>query len=338
MIEARGLTRRYGEMTAVHDVSFSVADGEILGLLGPNGAGKTTTIRMITGFLPPSEGRVTLAGEDLFADPIKARRALGYLPENVALYTEMRVEEYLRYRAKLAGLGRGQTQRALDDAIDACLLDGVRFQIIGTLSKGYRQRVGLAATILHGPQVLVLDEPTVGLDPKQIIAIRELIRDLGRERTLLLSTHILPEVEQLCDRVVIIDRGRLVAEGTPAELAKETREHRVVSVTVKAEGESTEKAARVFGDLGMHLDVDAERPGRFQLRAEGGGQDPRERIFQAAVEHGLILLELGEKRVSLEDVFVRLTTGQGAPTSDVVPDEAQDSAADEAQDKPEGDS
>lgn len=322
MIEARGLTRRYGEMTAVHDVSFSVADGEILGLLGPNGAGKTTTIRMITGFLPPSEGQVTLAGEDLHADPVAARRKLGYLPENVALYTEMRVVEYLRYRAKLAGLGRGKTQRAIDEAIDACLLDGVRFQIIGTLSKGYRQRVGLAAAILHGPQVLVLDEPTVGLDPKQIIAIRELIRNLGRERTLLLSTHILPEVEQLCDRVVIIDRGRLVAEGTPAELANQTRDHRLVSVTVKGAGK---RAAEVFAGLPgvSHVEADADVAGKFQLRATGpGDEDPRELVFQAAVEHGLVLLELGEKRVSLEDVFVRLTTSQATPKP-AAPDEEE---------------
>ncbi|MEM8995553.1 MAG: ABC transporter ATP-binding protein [Acidobacteriota bacterium] len=340
MIEARGLTRRYGEMTAVHDVSFSVADGEILGLLGPNGAGKTTTIRMITGFLPPSEGRVTLAGEDLHADPVAARRKLGYLPENVALYTEMRVVEYLRYRAKLAGLGRGRIRQAIDGAIDACLLDGVRYQIIGTLSKGYRQRVGLAAAILHGPQVLVLDEPTVGLDPKQIIAIRELIRDLGRERTLLLSTHILPEVEQLCDRVVIIDRGSLVAEGTPAQLANQTREHRLISVAVK-HGDA-EKAARVFAELpGMALDAaadggedaDAGPPGRFQLRADGDGPgtdvDPRERVFRAAVDHGLVLLELGEERVSLEDVFVRLTTSQATAPDDGPPvDDAADDAAD----------
>ncbi|MEM6797068.1 MAG: ABC transporter ATP-binding protein, partial [Acidobacteriota bacterium] len=194
MIEARGLTRRYGEFTAVNDVSFSVADGEILGILGPNGAGKTTTIRMITGFLPPTEGRVTLSGQDLHENPVAARRQLGYLPENVALYGEMRVVEYLSYRARLAGLRRGAARDAIDRSIEACLLEGVRFQIISTLSKGYRQRVGLAAAILHGPRVLVLDEPTVGLDPKQIIAIRELIRELGRERTLLLSTHILPEV------------------------------------------------------------------------------------------------------------------------------------------------
>ncbi|MEO1084155.1 MAG: AAA family ATPase, partial [Acidobacteriota bacterium] len=203
--------------------------------------------------------------------------------------------------------------------------------------------VGLAAAILHGPQVLVLDEPTVGLDPKQIIAIRELIRDLGRERTLLLSTHILPEVEQLCDRVVIIDRGSLVAEGTPAQLASQTREHRLISVAVKDSDGAAEKAARVFADLpGMSLEADAEdheesAPGRFQLRADGDGPDadvdPRERVFKAAVDHGLVLLELGEERVSLEDVFVRLTTSQAtAPPDEPPADGAADSSAVSASD------
>ncbi|MCB1054587.1 MAG: ABC transporter ATP-binding protein, partial [Acidobacteria bacterium] len=202
MIEAHDLSRRYGDFTAVDRISFAVGDGEILGILGPNGAGKTTTIRMITGFLPPTSGKVTVAGKDLADDAGAARRDIGYLPENVALYPEMRVTQYLEYRARLEGLNRSTARAAIADTLDRCLLDTVQHQVIGTLSKGYRQRVGLAAAILHEPRVLVLDEPTVGLDPKQIIAIRELIRELGRSRTLLLSTHILPEVELLCDRLV----------------------------------------------------------------------------------------------------------------------------------------
>src|SRR6266545_4893011 len=200
MIEAQNLTRRYGDFTAVQDVSFSLAAGEIVGMLGPNGAGKTTTLRMITGFLPPTSGRVTVAGKDLLDAPHAARRQLGYLPEKVALYNEMRVEEYLAYRARLEGLGRAEAREGIENAIERCLLVDVRRQIIGTLSKGFQQRVGLATAILHQPSVLVLDEPTVGLDPKQIIAIRELIRELGRERTPLHSTHILPEVELPCNR------------------------------------------------------------------------------------------------------------------------------------------
>ena len=233
MIEVQGLTRRYGEFTAVEDVSFSVGSGQIVGMLGPNGAGKTTTIRMITGFLPPTAGRVTLAGIDLEQKPVEARRQLGYLPENVALYTEMRVREYLAYRARLEGVrGRGAAE-AIDRAIELCLLSDVADQIIGTLSKGYRQRVGLATAILHGPEVLILDEPTVGLDPKQIIAIRDLIRDLGRERTLLLSTHILPEVELLCQKVMIIDRGRIIAQGTPESLRQQWLGRTAVTVALK---------------------------------------------------------------------------------------------------------
>ena len=218
MIEAQQLTRRYGEFTAVDDVSFAVDEGEIVGILGPNGAGKTTTIRMITGFLPPTSGRVTVGGRDLFNDGEAVRRQIGYLPETVALYPEMRVSEYLAYRAQLMGMARGDAVSAIGRTIERCLLSEVGRQIIGTLSRGYRQRVALAAAILHDPGMLVLDEPTVGLDPKQIVAIRELIRELGRQHTLLLSTHILPEVELLCDRVMIIDRGRIVAAGTPESL------------------------------------------------------------------------------------------------------------------------
>src|ERR1700686_3566025 len=218
MIEAHDLSRRYGDFTAVDGVSFTAADHETLGMLGRNGAGKTTTIRMITGFLPPTGGRVTVAGRDLFDSPPEVRRARGYLPENVALYPEMRVEEYLLYRARLEGLTGGEVRTAVGEAVERCMLAEVRHQIIGTISKGFRQRVGLATAILHRPGVLVLDEPTVGLDPKQIISIRELIRELGRERTLLLSTHILPGVELLCDRVILIDQGHIIAEGTPESL------------------------------------------------------------------------------------------------------------------------
>jgi ABC-2 type transport system ATP-binding protein len=304
MIEAHNLTRRYGDFTAVHGISFSVNEGEIVGMLGPNGAGKTTTIRMITGFLPPTGGRVTVAGKDLFESPREARRQLGYLPENVALYGEMRVEEYLAYRARLEGLSRAEAREAIGDAIERCLLVEVRHQVIGTLSKGYRQRVGLATAILHRPSTLVLDEPTVGLDPKQIIAIRELIRDLGRQRTLLLSTHILPEVELLCNRVMIIDRGRIVAEGTPEELRERSVGNPAVRVTLK-------DAPDAVAILGSVPGVAAVHPGRGDggwLVEHTAGTDPREEIFRAAVARGWVLLEMARERTTLEDVFVRLTT------------------------------
>ena len=308
MIQAQNLSRRYGDFVAVDGISFAVDEREILGILGPNGAGKTTTIRMITGFLPPTEGRVTVAGKDLFDSPREARRQVGYLPENVALYPEMRVDEYLAYRARLEGLSGAMARGSIARTLSRCLLDDVRHQIIGTLSKGYRQRVGLATAILHDPEVLVLDEPTVGLDPKQIIAIRELIRELGRERTLLLSTHILPEVELLCDRVLIIDRGRIVAQGTPKNLRESWMGNPVVRVTVM--GGPTE-APEVLGALPGVRSVKADGHGGWLLDCERG-TDPREAIFRTAVGRGWVLLELGTEKASLEDIFVRLTTHDAA--------------------------
>jgi ABC-2 type transport system ATP-binding protein len=307
MIEAQNLTRRYGDFTAVDGISFSVKEGEIVGILGPNGAGKTTTIRMITGFLPPTTGQVTVGGKDLFAAPREARREIGYLPENVALYGEMRVDEYLRYRARLEGMSAAEARQGIGEAITGCLLEDVRHQIIGTLSKGYRQRVGLATAILHKPRVLVLDEPTVGLDPKQIIAIRELIRHLGRQRTLLLSTHILPEVELLCDRVMIIDRGRIVASGTPQTLRDSSVGNPVLRVLLKgAPAGAGEGLSRVDGVVAVRPRGPAGEGGWLIEHARG--TDPREGVFRAAVENGWVLLEMAGERTTLEDIFVRLTT------------------------------
>ncbi|MBP7588318.1 MAG: ATP-binding cassette domain-containing protein [Thermoanaerobaculia bacterium] len=314
MIEAHDLTRKFGDFTAVAGVSFALQEGEIVGILGPNGAGKTTTIRMLTGFLPPSSGRVTLGGRDLFggtADAVAVRRDLGYLPESVALYPEMRVEEYLSYRARLEGMDRGAIRQRLGEALERCLLSDVRRQVIGTLSKGYRQRVGLAGAILHDPKVLILDEPTVGLDPKQIVAIRELIRELGRKHTLLLSTHILPEVELLCGRVLIFDRGRIVAEGSPDELRERLQGQ--VAVTVEFEASADGMAAELEQIAGVRaVRPDAERPGRFVVEA-ATGTDPRAAIFRLAVERSWTLVELASARASLEDIFVRLTTRDADP-------------------------
>jgi len=305
MIEAHDLTRQFGSFTAVAGVSFAVADGEIVGMLGPNGAGKTTTLRMITGFLPPSSGRVTLGGRDLFGDDVALRREIGYLPENVALYPEMRVEEYLVWRGHLEGMERGLLRRRLAEVLERCLLADVRRQIIGTLSKGYRQRVGLAGAFLHDPRTLVLDEPTVGLDPKQIIAIRELIRELGRERTLLLSTHILPEVELLCGRVLIIDRGKIVAEGTPTEL----RERWLGALGVEVEFGAAAPGQRdaLLALPGVET-AEAHGDGRRFVLGCALGADPRAEIFRLAVARDWTLVELSPTRASLEDIFVRLTT------------------------------
>ncbi|HVQ54266.1 MAG TPA: ATP-binding cassette domain-containing protein, partial [Thermoanaerobaculia bacterium] len=218
MIEVQGLSKRYPTRLAVDDVTFSVKQGEIVGFLGPNGAGKTTTMRVLTGFLPPTSGWARVAGHDVVAASAKARAAIGYLPESAATYLEMRVGEYVSFRARLEGVPGRAVRGRVAEALDQCLLGEVAGRKIESLSKGFRQRTALAGALVHQPPVLVLDEPTIGLDPVQIIKIRETIRLLGRDRAVLLSTHILPEVESVCDRVLIIDRGRIVAEGTPAEL------------------------------------------------------------------------------------------------------------------------
>jgi ABC-2 type transport system ATP-binding protein len=324
MLEAQSLTRRYGDFTAVRDVTFTVQEGEILGMLGPNGAGKTTTLRMLTGYLRPTDGGVRIAGLDLAAEPVKARRQIGYLPENVALYPEMRVEEYLRYRGRLERLPRAQLAGAVEDVLRRCLIADVARQIIGTLSKGYRQRVGLAAAILHRPRVLILDEPTVGLDPKQIIAIRELIRELGREHTLLLSTHILPEVELLCDRVLIIDRGRLVDQGTPESLRERWRGNNQVRLLLKDDPIDAGDALHALPGV-TAVSRDEVTPGRWLLDGDRAA-DLREPAFRLAVERGWVLLELAEQKASLEDIFVRLTTRDAAVETPSEPSSAEPAA------------
>ena len=225
MIEAKGLAKRYGDLVAVADVSFKVEPGEVVGFLGPNGAGKTTTMRILTGFLPPTDGSAVIDGHDIFSDPLAARRAIGYLPETPPVYPEMSVEGYLRYVAKLKDVRRAERNAAVDRALERCGLTDVRRRLIGALSKGYRQRVGLAQAIVHDPPVMIFDEPTVGLDPIQIREIRTLIRELasareGRARTVILSTHILPEVEAICRRVIIMHHGRKALDASVDELRK----------------------------------------------------------------------------------------------------------------------
>ena len=254
MIEARGLAKRYGDLVAVSDVSFAVQPGEVVGFLGPNGAGKTTTMRILTGFLPPTDGSAVIDGHDIFTDPLAARRAIGYLPETPPVYPEMSVDGYLGYVAKLKDVPRGQRKSAVDRAIERCGLAGVRRHIIGTLSKGYRQRVGLAQAIVHDPPVMIFDEPTVGLDPTEIQKIRALIRELasareGRARTVILSTHILPEVEAICRRVIIMHRGRKALDAPIDELRKQGSLEEVFARTTAGdvavpEAHATEPEAR----------------------------------------------------------------------------------------------
>ena len=304
MIEVENLSKTYVDEPVVRDLSFFVPEGQVLGFLGPNGAGKTTVMRMLTAFLPPTTGRVVVAGVDLDKDPVALRRNVGYLPENVPLYPEMRVDEYLRFRADVEEVPRAEVRARMDDVVERCLIGDVRRQVVGTLSKGYRQRVGLAGALIHRPQVLILDEPTVGLDPNQIIKVRELINELGREHTVLLSTHILPEVEQVCERVFIIDRGRIVADGTPAALRERLVGNPTVSVELKGAGGAARSALEGLPGVAA---VREAGEGHWLLE-HGADADPREAVFRLAVEKDWVLLGLTPEKATLEDVFVRLTT------------------------------
>jgi ABC-2 type transport system ATP-binding protein len=315
MIEVEHLTKRFPTQVAVSDVSFQVSPGEIVGFLGPNGAGKTTAMRCLTGFLPPSEGTARVAGFDVVEHSEKARASLGYLPESAALYPEMRVREYLAYRARLEGVRGPDVKSRVEEAIASCLLEEVAGRKVENLSRGYRQRTALAGALVHQPPVLILDEPTVGLDPAQIIRIRETIRRLGRERAVLLSTHILPEVDAVCDRVLIIDRGRIVAEGTAAELRSRLAGAPVVRAAFAGAVAAREALAALPGVAAVSEEV-ADGETRVRLECEAGA-DPREDVFRAAVAKGWILKELARESLSLEDVFVRLTRHEdAAPAAD----------------------
>jgi ABC-2 type transport system ATP-binding protein len=304
MIEVEGLTKVFVDQPVVDNVSFFVPEGQVLGLLGPNGAGKTTAMRMITAFLPPTSGRVVVAGIDLDSDPVDLRRQLGYLPENVPLYPELRVDEYLRFRAAVEEVPRAEVRPRIDEVCGRCMIEDVHRQVIGTLSKGYRQRVGLAGALIHKPPVLILDEPTVGLDPNQIIKVRELITELGRDHTVVLSTHILPEVEQVCERVMIIDRGRIVADGSPEQLRARMMGNPRVQVELRgANGDGREA---LLGLPGVSA-VEDRGAGSYVVE-HAPGSDPREAIFRLAVDRDWTLLTMATAQASLEDVFVRLTT------------------------------
>jgi len=304
VIEVEGLSKRYVDKEAVANVSFFVPEGEVLGFLGPNGAGKTTTMRMITGYLEPTAGQVRVAGIDVARDPLAARAAIGYLPENVALYPEMRVEEYLRFRAAVEGVPRAEVKARIAEVSERCMVADVGRQLCGTLSKGYRQRVGLAGALIHRPKVLILDEPTIGLDPRQIVKIRELLRELGRDHTVILSTHILPEVEQVCRRVLIIDRGSIVADGTPEQLRAGLTGSSELTVEIEAPGDGV---ATALAALPGAAEVQQEGDGRYRVVVEAG-VDLRRQVFQLAVARGWVLLGLAQSTPSLEDVFLRLTT------------------------------
>ena len=307
MIEVQHLSKRYGPFTAVDDVSFRAESGEILGLLGPNGAGKTTTMRIITGYMPASSGTATVAGYDVFEQPIEAKRRTGYLPETPPLYPDMTVREYLTFVAKIKGV-RQDIRGRVDEVMKRTWVADMADRQCGRLSKGYRQRVGLAQAIIHNPEVLVLDEPTAGLDPKQIIETRQLIRELAGSHTIVLSTHILPEVAQTCQKVVIINKGKVVAVDTPQALTE--RMHGVVTVYVQAQGPAGDVQRSLQGVRGVirvHVADAKDGTSVFEVDSEKGA-DVRRELAAAVGGAGFGLLEMRPMRVSLEDVFVSLMT------------------------------
>jgi ABC-2 type transport system ATP-binding protein len=308
MIHVCNLTKYYGDYAAVQDVSFDVPNGQIVGFLGPNGAGKTTTMRILAGYLGATSGEATIDGLDVFYKPVEVRRRIGYMPENCPLYPEMRVIEYLRFRAGIKGIHGPRQDSRIDYVLGRCWLSDVRRQLIGTLSKGYRQRVGLADALLAEPPVLILDEPTAGLDPTQIRSFRGLIRELGQQHTILLSTHILPEVELVCDSVIIIHRGRVAASGPLKDLARQAGEQDIL--TTIFDGPVDLGCVR---ELPGVVDVFSEsKAGDTHLRittADSNTLSPR--VFDLAVERGWKLKELRPERQTLEDLFVRITQDEG---------------------------
>jgi ABC-2 type transport system ATP-binding protein len=306
MIKVENLTKRYAGQTAIRDLNFEVGDGEIMGFLGPNGAGKTTTMRILAGFMPATSGHASIAGFDVFEQSLQARTHLGYMPENVPLYNDMRVSEYLNYRSALKGVPHRRVAERVGDVNELCALKEVEKKVIGTLSKGYRQRVGLADALLHEPDLLILDEPTIGLDPNQIRLVRQLIKNLGKQHTILLSTHILPEVEMTCSRVIIIHKGRIEACDTPENLLGQIRQAGGVVVEAKVGNDNgSEELKKISGVRDVTMDVDGDWK-IFSLRVESGA-DVREEIFRLATARRLALRELSQRRATLEDVFVEIT-------------------------------
>jgi ABC-2 type transport system ATP-binding protein len=332
MIEANGLVKRYGSYTAIEDISFSVEQGEVVGFLGPNGAGKTTTMRILTGYLPPSEGSASIAGHDIFRESLAARRNLGYLPENVPLYPEMTVVDYLGYMARLRRLP--QRRDAVEKAMELVHITDRADDRIAKLSKGYRQRVGLAQALLHDPPVLILDEPTVGLDPRQISEVRELIRTLGSERTIILSTHILPEVSQLCSRVIIMSEGRIAAIDTPQGLTDSLQRATRVYLQVGQPAPDAAEQLQMFDGIES---VQEQGDGRFEITSSHD-DDLRPALAALVVERGWDLLELRAVSLSMEEIFLELTTHEHDEDDAIVTgerDEADESTGESAQEEPE---
>jgi ABC-2 type transport system ATP-binding protein len=315
MIKVEGLTKRYARTLAVDNISFEVEKGQIVGFLGPNGAGKTTTMRVLTCFLPPTSGKANIAGYDVLESPLEVKKRIGYLPETPPVYPEMEVDEYLTFVGKLKGISSADIHRRVDEVMERCAVGDVRKKLIGKLSKGYRQRVGLAQAIIHNPDVLILDEPTSGLDPKQIIETRELIKHLAGDHTIILSTHILSEVEHSCERVIIISRGKLVAIDSVTNLTNRLRGSEAVAVEVEAAAGSpspSEVQRRLEQVAGVsRVMVKESRNGNLAFEVESlQGRHIRADLARTVVNSGWALNELRAVGLSLEDIFLQLTSGE----------------------------
>jgi ABC-2 type transport system ATP-binding protein len=306
MIDVVNLTKLYGEKEAISDITFHVKKGEVLGFLGPNGAGKTTTMRILTGYLKASSGEATVAGHDVFTESLQVRRLIGYLPENNPLYLNMTVRSFLNFMAEVNGVPKKERTEAIDRSIEKCWLEDVQERIIGRLSKGYRQRVGIAHAIVHNPKVLVLDEPTIGLDPRQIIQVRRMIRELRQSHTVIISTHILPEVNMTCDRALIIDKGKFVAMGSPDSLVSRLKGGNQIYLEARAPEDDLE--AKVGGQSGVQ---GIYREGKGIVVTYDSEADLRPQLAKLVIDSGWDLLEMRAKSFSLEDVFLELITEEG---------------------------
>lgn len=307
MIEVENLTKFYGSVVALRQVNFSVEQGEIVGFLGPNGAGKTTALRIITCFLPPTSGVARVAGLDCQQNSLEVRAKIGYLPENVPLYKDMTTRRFLAFAAAAKGVSRSRKPQELDRVMEVCAITSVAERIIGNLSKGYRQRIGIAQALLNDPPILILDEPTIGLDPTQIVEIRSLIKELGAERTIILSSHILPEVSQICQRILIINNGQIIATDTPANLTAQLQ--RNLQVYLEVEGPEAEIMKKIDSMVGVLNVTPANGPGSYLIETSRG-QDLRPELARTVVEHGWHLRELKLQDLSLEDIFMQLVTDE----------------------------
>lgn len=315
MIEVKNVTKKYGNFTAVDNITFNVKDGEVVGLLGQNGAGKSTTMNMITGFIEPTEGTIIINGYDIMKKSLKAKKQIGYMPENVPLYPELTVKEFVSYMAELKLVGRKERKQEVENAIKETGLEEVKNKLIRNLSRGYKQRVSMAGALVGNPEVLILDEPTVGLDPKQIIEIRNLIKNLGKKHTVILSSHILSEISQICERVVILNKGKIVAIDTPENLEEKTKEQNVLFVTVEDKEEKMSSLKEKITDIEKLEMIKDNEDGTKQYKiVSKSKKDIRKALFDTLPKEGITIFELKKAETSLEDAFIKLVDNATSKT------------------------